>query len=420
MQVSIIVPIYNVESYLDECLTSIINQTHTNLDIILIDDGSTDNSLQIALKYAKLDKRILVISKPNDGQSSAKNLGLELIKGTQLREILENSNIQAIESYITSNSLDKTSRQITKDKIMSHFIKKDSNYFETTLENPHTLLIQNLPNTLVKFVDSDDYLALNHIETLLKQIQKLPLQKQENLIVSHNFLEIKDGKSTPMFFCSPKHLSLEKMNASTPNQALNYLSRGIYLFYFAWCGIFNASILNQYNLRHIPQIISEDIAFGTILFMLQGNYLHINDYGYHYRIRNDSTMTQLTSNTGDIRKGVKAILHYFNTLQQARQYYLSYSIVINAIAIYSAANSLPIDNHLKSNIQNTALKSIMEYYIVSKNITQDFLNVIPLLKAKNIYEPLKAYTKNYFFNLRSLLRHPRKIVKAFLFNIKAD
>ena len=87
--VSIIVPIYNVASYLKECLQSIVAQSYENLDIILIDDGSDDESLKIALDFAENDKRIFVISKPNGGLSSARNFGLEFIKGSALRTFFD-------------------------------------------------------------------------------------------------------------------------------------------------------------------------------------------------------------------------------------------------------------------------------------------------------------------------------------------
>ena len=87
--VSIIVPIYNVASYLKECLQSIVAQSYENLDIILIDDGSDDESLEIALNFAKNDERIFVVSKPNGGLSSARNFGLEFIKGSALRTFFD-------------------------------------------------------------------------------------------------------------------------------------------------------------------------------------------------------------------------------------------------------------------------------------------------------------------------------------------
>lgn len=79
--ISIIVPIYNVELYLKRALNSIINQTYKNLEILLVDDGSTDNSGKICEEYSKLDNRIKVIHKTNGGQASAINMALNIAKG---------------------------------------------------------------------------------------------------------------------------------------------------------------------------------------------------------------------------------------------------------------------------------------------------------------------------------------------------
>lgn len=79
--VSIIVPIYNVERYLNKCIDSIINQTLSNIEIILVNDGSTDNCGRIIDEYANRDSRIVIIHKENGGQSSARNKGLDIAKG---------------------------------------------------------------------------------------------------------------------------------------------------------------------------------------------------------------------------------------------------------------------------------------------------------------------------------------------------
>lgn len=79
--ISIIVPVYNVEKYLVKCLDSIINQTYKYLEIILIDDGSTDGSGRICDEYAKKDNRIKVLHKGNGGLSSARNVGLDMSAG---------------------------------------------------------------------------------------------------------------------------------------------------------------------------------------------------------------------------------------------------------------------------------------------------------------------------------------------------
>lgn len=81
-KITVIVPVYNVEHYLDKCLDSLINQTYKNLEIIVINDGSTDNSGIICQEYAQKDNRIIYIEKENGGQSEARNMGLDRMTGT--------------------------------------------------------------------------------------------------------------------------------------------------------------------------------------------------------------------------------------------------------------------------------------------------------------------------------------------------
>ena len=79
--ISIIVPVYKVEPYLDKCVSSIVNQTYKNLEIILVDDGSPDNCPAICDEWAKKDSRIRVIHKPNGGLSDARNAGMAVASG---------------------------------------------------------------------------------------------------------------------------------------------------------------------------------------------------------------------------------------------------------------------------------------------------------------------------------------------------
>ena len=79
--ISVIVPVYNVDKYLDKCIKSIINQTYKNLEIILVDDGSSDKCPKMCDDWAKKDNRIKVIHKKNGGVSSARNIGIKESKG---------------------------------------------------------------------------------------------------------------------------------------------------------------------------------------------------------------------------------------------------------------------------------------------------------------------------------------------------
>lgn len=74
--ISVIIPVYNVENYLEECLKSVQNQTYTNIEVLLVDDGSTDNSKQICERYCQEDSRFYLISQTNQGQSVARNTGV--------------------------------------------------------------------------------------------------------------------------------------------------------------------------------------------------------------------------------------------------------------------------------------------------------------------------------------------------------
>ncbi len=82
--ITIVVPVYNVDQYLDKCVNSIVNQTYTNLEIILIDDGSTDNSGKLCDEWEKRDYRIQVIHQENSGLSEARNVGIENSNGNYI------------------------------------------------------------------------------------------------------------------------------------------------------------------------------------------------------------------------------------------------------------------------------------------------------------------------------------------------
>ena len=79
--ISVIVPVFNVEDYIERCIKSILNQTYNNLEIILVDDGSTDKSGEICDLYKEKDNRIKVIHNKNSGPSVARNCGLSIAKG---------------------------------------------------------------------------------------------------------------------------------------------------------------------------------------------------------------------------------------------------------------------------------------------------------------------------------------------------
>ena len=81
VKISVIIPIFNTRKFLNKCLDSLLNQSLTDIEIICVDDGSTDNSLKILKSYANKDDRVKVLTRENNGAGAARNLGLKYVNG---------------------------------------------------------------------------------------------------------------------------------------------------------------------------------------------------------------------------------------------------------------------------------------------------------------------------------------------------
>ena len=128
--ISVIVPVYNVEKYLEECLDSIQNQIYTDIEVILVNDGSTDNSEVICEKYCEQDKRFKLINQKNQGQSSARNVGVEASTG-EFIAFVDSDDI------IKINYLEKLMQYMTEDIdiVESNFtVSKKDFFIETSKE----------------------------------------------------------------------------------------------------------------------------------------------------------------------------------------------------------------------------------------------------------------------------------------------
>lgn len=132
-KISVIVPIYNVEAYLPECIDSIINQTYKNLEIFLVDDGSPDKCPQLCDDYAKKDSRITVIHKTNGGLSSARNVGIEKATGEFL-SFIDSDDWLELDAYKTMvDAIEITGSDfVTCD---AYFCQYDSEKKETVSQN---------------------------------------------------------------------------------------------------------------------------------------------------------------------------------------------------------------------------------------------------------------------------------------------
>ena len=127
VKISVIVPCYNVEKYLSECLESIVNQTLKDIEIICIDDGSTDKTSQILKSYLQKDSRIKLITQKNKGLSASRNIGIEKSKGDYI------SFIDA-DDYMELTSLEKSyyiSKKYDLDMLIFKLINFDENYVKS-------------------------------------------------------------------------------------------------------------------------------------------------------------------------------------------------------------------------------------------------------------------------------------------------
>ena len=107
-KISVIVPVYKVEPYLDKCVSSIVNQTYTNLEIILVDDGSPDSCPTMCDAWAEKDSRIRVIHKPNGGLSDARNAGIVVATG-ELMAFVDS------DDWIASDMYEHLYQRLTED-----------------------------------------------------------------------------------------------------------------------------------------------------------------------------------------------------------------------------------------------------------------------------------------------------------------
>lgn len=141
MKFSIIVPVYNVEKYLDKCLKSILNQTYDNYEVVIVNDGSPDGSQNIINKYVKKDKRFVGYKKENGGLSSARNYGLEKITGDYILfvdsdDYLENELLEKLNLSLTKNKVDliRFECNVVDEKENILFKPSSSSYTNTDVE----------------------------------------------------------------------------------------------------------------------------------------------------------------------------------------------------------------------------------------------------------------------------------------------
>lgn len=178
VKISVIVPVYNVEEYLEECLDSIINQTLEDIEIICVNDGSTDNSLKILEKYSQKDERIKIISQENQGLGATRNVGMEHAIGEYISFIDSDDYISKdafkslYDNAITNNS-DIVLFSIT------HFFEDGTSYV-TKNKIEYTLKNQDFSQYIFNDIDVKNHI-LEYPWNSVSKLYKNEFLKKENI-----------------------------------------------------------------------------------------------------------------------------------------------------------------------------------------------------------------------------------------------
>lgn len=184
---SIIIPVYNAHNTIKRCLDSIVNQDYHTLQIITINDGSTDNSLDILNEYKEKDSRVIVISKENSGQAAARNEGLKKVSGEYFMYL-------DADDELISNSLKKIMDEFLKHQDVdilgySYDIVKDNNV-RTILRSPLNEIITDKDTLMLGLVSNDKLNQTSRITTA--PWGKILKSKFKDIVFDKNFRVYED------------------------------------------------------------------------------------------------------------------------------------------------------------------------------------------------------------------------------------
>ena len=147
-KISIIIPCFNAEKYIDKCIETIVNQTYSNIEIIIINDGSSDSSFDKIIKWKKRDNRIILINKENEGVSNSRNIGIERSTGKYIMFVDADDflNVDSVELMY------KKIKEQNADVVRGKYIKKDDkhNYIEKNIEKYNSSAKKEIITDIIK------------------------------------------------------------------------------------------------------------------------------------------------------------------------------------------------------------------------------------------------------------------------------
>lgn len=378
IKVSIIIPVYNSEKYISNCLESILNQTHKNLDIILVNDGSNDNSVEIMKKF----NNILIINKENGGVSSARNMGIEFIHNSYLLEFLS-SKIHLINKSINSNL--NWNLILRADFFDFYRMSGNEIYFQKS--NILDFVYQKLKDSYIHFVDSDDCLIANCIENCVKIAKE-----HDACVIEHGISRVFQSITEKKIDYSP----LRTVNNTFKiYSGLQILENYKFFLGFSWStqGMFKASILNKNNIRYKHEFEYEDQLFGIMLMKDAKKVVKCNNNFYLYRIRSNSISNYTSLKEIYLPKYLLKFKDIFKDNVAIKHYKRSYCLAYTAYYIHL---------QLRTSLTQETYKKFLTVYTRSS-----LTNINPKKDPLNAFSFFKYFINDLNFIYRFFYRYNR-------------
>ena len=248
MKYSVIVPVYNVEKYLDRCINSIISQKYNDFELILVDDGSPDNCPEICDKWAKKDSRIKVIHKENGGLSSARNAGLDIAKGDYILFVDS-------DDYVESNYFDEIEKHAEKNSLTVFTVIQKKPDGDKKRE------IKNLDNSFSIFDKSKYLISSRTINSSYAKIFDRDLIEKNNMRFGEKFVPAEDfAFSVKYLFSCEKVLVFNTAIYINDQQNLDSLSRGrkknlINIYPVVFNAVYNDIINSKFSKKEKDELL---------------------------------------------------------------------------------------------------------------------------------------------------------------------
>lgn len=211
--ISVIIPIYNSEKYLDKCIESIRDQSLKNIEIILINDGSSDDSLRILRQYEKIDERVIVIDQKNSGPSSARNKGIDIAKGEYISFIDSDDWVdETMFEEMYDSAKENNSDVVICDMKL---VNKNEEIYITGLNYP----IRNLSERAMKEIIFRELLSNSQFNSMANKIFRTSIIEENNIRLDKDIYYAEDWLFNVEFFRRSKKISYI-------NKAFYYYRRG--------------------------------------------------------------------------------------------------------------------------------------------------------------------------------------------------